>query len=73
MPVRFIDRTMNLNEAIEALADVTFGEPITTREDVLAILSDLQKARIEFTEEEYPEDLHIERLAALALIGKGIG
>jgi hypothetical protein len=63
---------MKLNEAIEALADVTLGEPITTHEDVRCVLIDLENARRDFTEEEYPEALHLERLAALAIIGKEI-
>lgn len=61
---------MSLNEAIEALADVTLGEPITTHEELRCVLADVEKGRREFTEEEYPESLHLDRLLALATIGK---
>lgn len=61
---------MNLNEAIEALADVTLGEPITTHVELRAVLADVKKDRREFTEEEYPESLHLDHLLALATIGK---
>lgn len=61
---------MNLNEAIETLADVTLGEPITTHEELRYVLADVEKSRREFTEEEYPESLHLDRLLALATIGK---
>lgn len=62
----------NLTLAIEALADVTLGEPITTRDDIMAVFADIQKARREFTEEEYPEATHLDRLLALATIGKSL-
>jgi hypothetical protein len=63
---------MKTEQAIAILADVTLGEPITTHEDVRRVLADLESARRDFTEEEYPEKLHLERLAALAFIGKEI-
>jgi len=63
---------MTTQQAITILEDVTLGEDITTHEDVRAILSDIMDARRDFTEEEYPEELHLERLAALVIIGKGI-
>jgi hypothetical protein len=61
---------MNLNEAIETLADVTLGESITTHEELRYVLADVEKGRRECTEEEYPEATHLDRLLALATIGK---
>ena len=51
--------------ALATLADLI---PDPADIDPAAIAADLHRARREFTEEEYPQDLHRARLAALAAL-----
>jgi len=60
---------MSINDAIELLADITLGEPIT-RENLYHIRSDVIQARESFTFSEYPQSIHLKRLAAIKVMEK---
>jgi hypothetical protein len=60
---------ISINNAIELLADITLGDPIT-RENIHDLRTDLLQNRRWFTLDEYPDSLHQQRLAAMDVMEK---